>query len=189
MKANFDPQTDTISNLLVWVRIPSLPLEYFEEVFLMKLGAKIGRLIRVDEATSVVSRGRSARLYVELDLSKPLLSKFMLRRRIRRIEYEGMHMVCFGCGLFGHRQQLLLQPHLQPMIMLLLSRILLQSILQSLKLLAPGCMLHVGHDVIPIITVLVMWYVPLCTALVISLKFILIERVRNQCHCLHVLRF
>ena len=171
----------------------------------MKLGAKIGRLIRVDEATSVVSRGRSARLYVELDLSKPLLSKFMLRRRIRRIEYEGMHMVCFGCGLLvinrnrvpmqicrsrgKGKKQLLLQPHLQPMIMLLLSRILLQSILQSLKLLAPGCMLHVGHDVIPIITVLVMWYVPLCTALVISLKFILIERVRNQCHCLHVLRF
>lgn len=40
---------------------------------------------------------------VEVDITKPLLSKFKLRRRIRRIEYEGIHLICFNCGVYGHR--------------------------------------------------------------------------------------
>ena len=59
----------------------------------------------MDEATSVVSRGHFARICVELDLKKPLVSKFRLRRRIRRLEYEGLHLVCFGCGMYGHRRE------------------------------------------------------------------------------------
>lgn len=34
----------------------------------------------------------------------PLLSKFKLRRRVRRIEYEGIHLICFKCGVYGHRE-------------------------------------------------------------------------------------
>ena len=33
-----------------------------------------------------------------------MMSKFKLRQRIRRLEYEGIHLVCFGCGLYGHRK-------------------------------------------------------------------------------------
>lgn len=28
---------------------------------------------------------------------------FKVRKRIRRIEYEGIHLVCFGCGVVGHQ--------------------------------------------------------------------------------------
>ena len=43
---------------------------------------------------------------MEVDLSKPLVSKFKLRRRIRRLQYEGIHLVCFGCGMmYGHRKE------------------------------------------------------------------------------------
>ncbi|XVF50259.1 hypothetical protein PTKIN_Ptkin04bG0081800 [Pterospermum kingtungense] len=45
-----------------------------------------------------------ARLCVELDITKPLLSRFMLRRRVRKIEYEGIYLVCFYYGTYGHRQ-------------------------------------------------------------------------------------
>ena len=101
---NFDPNQSSLQRLLVWVRIPCLQIEYFHHQFLMRVGSKIGRPIRVDDATSTVSRGHYARICVEIDLLKPLVAKFKLRRRVRRLEYEGLHLVCFGCGMYGHRK-------------------------------------------------------------------------------------
>ncbi|XP_019174968.1 PREDICTED: uncharacterized protein LOC109170322 [Ipomoea nil] len=39
---------------------------------------------------------------VEVDLTKPLLSKFTAKMKVRRIEYEGMYQICFHCGVYGH---------------------------------------------------------------------------------------
>lgn len=47
-------------------------------------------------------RGQFAQVCVEVDLSKSLLSKFRLKCRVRKIEYEGMHIICFDCGISGH---------------------------------------------------------------------------------------
>ena len=33
----------------------------------------------------------------------PLVSKFKLCRQIRRIKYEGIHLICFECGRYGQR--------------------------------------------------------------------------------------
>lgn len=66
------------------------------------MGEKIGRPIRANHNTGVAARGRFARLCVEVDLTKPLLTMFKVRKRIRRIEYEGLHLVCFSCGVVGH---------------------------------------------------------------------------------------
>ena len=102
---NFDPNQNLLRNLLVWVRMPCLPIEYFDYNFLMRVGSKLGKPVKVDDSTSVVSRGHYARICVEVDLMRPLVSEFRLRRRIRRLEYEGIHLVCFGCGLYGHRKE------------------------------------------------------------------------------------
>lgn len=69
----------------------------------MRLGRCIGNFVRIDDATLCASRGKYTRMCVEVDLTEPLLVKFQLRRRIERIEYEGMHLVCFECGYYGHR--------------------------------------------------------------------------------------
>ena len=60
--------------------------------------------MKIDDATSNISRRLYARVCVEIDLCKPLRAKFELRRKVRRIEYEGIHLVCFGCGMYGHRK-------------------------------------------------------------------------------------
>lgn len=101
-KPNFDPNTDTTEKVLVWVRFPDLPIEYYDQNFLFTVGRKIGEPIRIDSATSLISRGKFARMCIEVDITKPLLAKFWLRRRVRRIEYEGIHLVCFNCGVYGH---------------------------------------------------------------------------------------
>ncbi|XP_019183349.1 PREDICTED: uncharacterized protein LOC109178208 [Ipomoea nil] len=99
---DFDPFSDVTEKVLVWVRIPCLPAEYYNLIFLRKLGNKVGRTIRVDQATSLVSRGMFARICVEVDISKPLISKFKYKDRVRSVAYEGIHLICFSCGIYGH---------------------------------------------------------------------------------------
>lgn len=55
-------------------------------------------------ATEEVSRAKYARLCIEVDLSQPLVAKFRMRRRIWRIEYKGIHLVYYGCGKYGHKE-------------------------------------------------------------------------------------
>ena len=69
------------------------------------MGAKFGKLVKIDTATSLVSGGHFARLCVEVDLSKPLIFEFKLWHRVWWVEYEGIHMVCFECGKYGHRKE------------------------------------------------------------------------------------
>ena len=38
-------------------------------------------------------------------LLKPLVLKFRLRRRIRKLEYEGIYLVFFGCDMYSHRKE------------------------------------------------------------------------------------
>ncbi|XP_031130711.1 uncharacterized protein LOC116032350 [Ipomoea triloba] len=102
---NFFPHKNKLDKLLVWVRFPAVPIEYFEDDFLKKIGKYIGRPIKVDTTTSLVSIGRFARVCVELDLTKPLLSKFTLGGEVIPIEYEGIQMVCFKCDIFGHKKE------------------------------------------------------------------------------------
>lgn len=42
---------------------------------------------------------------MEIDLTKPLLSKFWLKGRIWKIQYEGIRMICFKCGATGHDEE------------------------------------------------------------------------------------
>lgn len=99
----FDPwKASEEEKIAVWVRFPDLPIEFYDYEFLMRLGEKIGEPKNIDEETSLVSRGKFARMCVEIDITKPLISKFKLRKKVRRIEYEGMHLVCFNCGVYGH---------------------------------------------------------------------------------------
>lgn len=42
---------------------------------------------------------------MEVDLSKPLVSKFCLSKKVRKIEYDGLYLVCFKCGIYGHREE------------------------------------------------------------------------------------
>lgn len=103
--SNFDPMQDKTEKLIVWVRIPCLPIEYFDFAFLKKVGEKIGKPIRADHKTGTTARGRFVRICVEVDITKPLLTMFKMKKRVRQIEYEGLHLVCFDCGIVGHRKE------------------------------------------------------------------------------------
>lgn len=95
---NFIPDEAPIKVLTAWVRILNLSVEYFDGNFLHKIGSKIGKVLRIDKTTSNAEKGQFTRLIVEIDLTKPLLSKFWLKGRIWKVQYEGLQLICFNCG-------------------------------------------------------------------------------------------
>lgn len=88
----------------IWVRIPELPLELYNDKFLWRVGSKLGTLLKIDNLTSIQSRGQFARICVEIDLTKKLIPSILVRGVVLKLEYEGLHVVCFACGRYGHKQ-------------------------------------------------------------------------------------
>ena len=88
-RLDFDPFNEEFKKLAIWVRVLRLPLEYYNKCFLLKLGNSIGRSLKVDmhmlmeqENHVATDRGKFARLCVEIDLWKQLISKINIRGRI-----------------------------------------------------------------------------------------------------------
>lgn len=78
-KPNLRAEKAVINSLPVWVRFPMLPLEYYTERWLRKEGNEIGLTIKVDIATLLASRGKFARVCIEVDLKKPLMARYRMR--------------------------------------------------------------------------------------------------------------
>ncbi|CAN1182671.1 hypothetical protein LINPERHAP2_LOCUS36103 [Linum perenne] len=89
--------------ILTWVRLPKLPIHYFNQVAVTRIGNYIGRTVRLDLTTTEGARARYARVCVEIDLSRPVLGEYIIDNRILFIEYESLENICFSCGFYGHK--------------------------------------------------------------------------------------
>ncbi|KAI9084199.1 hypothetical protein K1719_033870 [Acacia pycnantha] len=102
-RPNFNPQkADCQRRITVWVRIPDLPMEFCTVEALGIIGNMIGKMIKIDRSTSIYDKGEFARICVEVDLQQPLLPAFTAFGEDKQLVYEGLHWVCFQCGLYGH---------------------------------------------------------------------------------------
>ncbi|KAL4305453.1 uncharacterized protein DS421_16g533350 [Arachis hypogaea] len=95
-----------VKKIATWIRIPNLPIELYNHKFLWRVGSVIDSLLKIDYATSIHSRGRFARICVEIDLSKKLVPRISVLGSMLNIEYEGLHLICFNCGKYGHKSEL-----------------------------------------------------------------------------------
>ncbi|XP_039050208.1 uncharacterized protein LOC120191304 [Hibiscus syriacus] len=80
-RPNFVAAKASIPSTAVWIHIPGLPIEYFEESILCNLGKLVGKPLKIDYHTAWSTRGRFARICVEIDLDSPLLSKVRIENR------------------------------------------------------------------------------------------------------------
>ncbi|CAL5414966.1 unnamed protein product [Camellia sinensis] len=62
----------------VWVRFPELPIEYFQDKVLYTIAKQLGRPLKLDLTTAMATRGKFARVCIEMDLNKPLCPCFFL---------------------------------------------------------------------------------------------------------------
>ncbi|XP_020218065.1 uncharacterized protein LOC109801415 [Cajanus cajan] len=86
------------------IRIPGLPIKLYNDHFLWRVGSKLGTMLKIDKLTSIHSRGKFARICVEVNLRRKLVSKINVLGHIIKLEYEGLHSICFGCCKYGRIQ-------------------------------------------------------------------------------------
>jgi hypothetical protein len=102
---DFRASDASVSSVAVWVRLPELPVEYYHKDSLMHIGSGIGPVLRVDFNTASGTRGRFARLCIQLDLDKPLIRTVRVGKLKLAVVYEGIGLLCFKCGKLGHKQE------------------------------------------------------------------------------------
>lgn len=101
---NFQPVKAKMPKTAVWIHLESEPMEKFTGPILRYLANTRGKPIKIDYNTMLASRGRFARVCVEMDLSQtlPPLIKAKLddyeEPTIVRCAYEGLHTICFSFG-------------------------------------------------------------------------------------------
>lgn len=100
----FSYNASITQKVAVWIRIPKLPMELCNEKYLTRVGSALGTMMKIDKLTSLHSRGKYARICVELDLEQPLASHIDANGMKFAIEYEGLHSICFRCGKYGHKK-------------------------------------------------------------------------------------
>lgn len=61
-----------IQKVVVWLRLPDLPLEYWQLTVVLEIATEAGRPLIVDKFTDQLKKIGYARVRVEVDASKPL---------------------------------------------------------------------------------------------------------------------
>ncbi|CAN1139907.1 hypothetical protein LINPERHAP1_LOCUS15156 [Linum perenne] len=74
------------------------------KIVVSRIGDHIGRTVRLDLTTAEGARACYTRVCVEeVDLSKPLLDRYMIGNRVFYVEYECLENLCYFCGMYGHK--------------------------------------------------------------------------------------
>ncbi|XP_020208554.1 uncharacterized protein LOC109793499 [Cajanus cajan] len=91
-----------VDSTLVWIRFPGLGVMFYDESVLLTIASAIGKPVKVDLNTLSMTRGRFARVCVEIKLNEPVVGRFFLNGVWYNVEYEGLHLLCSSCGCYGH---------------------------------------------------------------------------------------
>lgn len=104
---NFDPVKERIQFVPLWIRIPGIPIELWNELILKHILSPIGNLIRMYHKSEEVSKGFFVRVCVQVDISKHLKRKlkYFFESVIYEclLDYENITNICFGCGSQSHK--------------------------------------------------------------------------------------
>lgn len=102
----FEPAFTKLSTAAVWIQLHNLPVEFWEGESLETVCSLFGKLLKIDDLTSSLSRSRFARICVEIDLAKPLKQGFWIGDDEHRVFvvvlYERLPTFCYKCGIVGH---------------------------------------------------------------------------------------
>nr|POE58810.1 hypothetical protein CFP56_49027 [Quercus suber] len=70
---NFKSSTPNMSSVAMWIWLPKLPIEYYEPSTLRIIGETIGPVLRIETHIAAETRGRFARLCVQVNLDEPIM--------------------------------------------------------------------------------------------------------------------
>ncbi|CAM8906380.1 unnamed protein product [Rhodiola kirilowii] len=103
------PEEFVMNKLGVWAQLHNLPVGAVlnDREIGERLAVYIGRFIRVSQAETEETKGRYIRVRVELDIDKPVVEGFYLKRQSRNplwisVIYERLPSRCAKCGRITH---------------------------------------------------------------------------------------
>nr|XP_016494471.1 PREDICTED: uncharacterized protein LOC107813694 [Nicotiana tabacum] len=98
----FVPQEATLTSTTIWIWLPQLPTEFYDQDILEKVGRKLGKLLKIDQCTSSTLRGRYARICIQVPLETPVETSIIIGDHKQVVIYEGEGTLCTICGRIGH---------------------------------------------------------------------------------------
>lgn len=84
------------------MRLDELPIEYYHVEALQLIGNAIGKVLRIDTHTVCESKGKFARLCIQVDIGKPLVIALLIGGKEQAVCYKGVQRLCFACGRIRH---------------------------------------------------------------------------------------
>ncbi|CAN0899550.1 hypothetical protein LINGRAHAP2_LOCUS20337 [Linum grandiflorum] len=103
--SQFRVTDDLPQKMVVWIRFPRLPYQYYQCDVLQGLGNLVGKFVRFDTRTQHSVRGKFARIAVEIDLTAPAPKGVYVDGIWQVVEYENLPSFCSICGRFGHSSE------------------------------------------------------------------------------------
>ncbi|XP_075095239.1 uncharacterized protein LOC142173532 [Nicotiana tabacum] len=105
--AAFDFSNEVLKTIPLWIQLPKLPLNYWEDDSLSRTGSTLGVPIYADACTTKVERISYARILVEMDVTRPLPRQIMVedpngKEFEQEVWYDWMPMYCNKCLQLGH---------------------------------------------------------------------------------------
>ena len=96
-----------LHKVLVWVKLPKLPFEFWSNDLLSRIANTCGVPLFTDQCTSFRSMLSYARILIEMDLHAPFPKSVTLEDEngyqfSQQIVYEWMPEVCSNCDEVGH---------------------------------------------------------------------------------------
>lgn len=67
----------------------------YDDKILLTIGNVVGKALTVDRNTHFAISGKFARVYVQLDFTKPLVPQIEIDGHLNNVEYEGLSLICF----------------------------------------------------------------------------------------------
>ena len=91
----FRASGDNLTFVAVWVRFLELPIEFYDLEVLKEIGSAIGPVLQIDSYTATGLRGNYARLCIQIDIVKPLITSIRIGRMVQQVKYEGISTLFF----------------------------------------------------------------------------------------------
>ena len=91
----FRASGDNLTFVAVWVRFLELPIEFYDLEVLKEIGSAIGPVLQIDSYTATGLRGNYARLCIQIDIDKTLITSIRIGRMVQQVKYEGISTLFF----------------------------------------------------------------------------------------------
>lgn len=105
-RLGFNPATESFGLRHLWVLLPGLPLQFWNLQALERIGASLGRFLKVDTKQLEASDRRLAKIYVEVDVQVGLPEVLEIDWRGQMIsqdlDFLGLPFRCSFCRRTGH---------------------------------------------------------------------------------------